>query len=224
MPILHSLRWKPAFVLAALGLCLLPPSGRADSWNWADADGKNYMSPLRGPTAGNCRTRAGVAACEAKIKIVLDRPNLEIDLSERHAYYAAKNWSGFQQFSGKTGKGMGLLTEAEMPTYMDPLVFAEDWEQRAYSITDFEAAIIYDERALRGRIQQWIRQYGPLYVVNYAGYTLIGYDDQTQQWIFRGRTSYPDDPGYWSCDYGFLDGTRIEMLTGDVYYLSLIHI
>ena len=210
-------QWTCAIAAVVLTLCASSRPARCDLWDWRDVDGKNYMTPAKAQGYWECRQFAGIAAFEAKIKIVLDRPDLDIDLSERHVIESMPGRSGFAQFTGETGRGVGVLTEAEMPYDMDPVIFATDWEDRAYSITDFESVIIYDEEALRETIQGWLRQYGPLYVQSFHGNTLVGYDDDQQVWIVK-ETGGPDigDNGYFYYDYGFMHEKYVEILTGDV--------
>ena len=177
------------------------------------------MTPAKAQGPMQCLQFASIATFEAKIKIVLDRPDLDIDLSERHLIHNAPSSSGIAQICGRSIKGKGVLTEAELPYGMSPVVFAPDWEDRAYSCTDYQGLVIADEDAERGTIQQWIRDYGPLYTQSGHGCTLVGYDDDRQEWILK-ETGGADigDNGYFYYNYGYMDGRLVVAFTGDVYY------
>jgi len=217
---LRCSRWMHAVALAVLGLFLSPPLAQADSWDWRNVNGKNYMTPAKAQGPMECRTFAGLAAIEAKIKIVLDDPNLDIDLSERHVLQSTHGRSGFPQFSGTgVATGTGILTEAELPYDMDPVVFAPDWEDRAYSISEFKVAVVKLEIEQRDTIKQWLRNYGPLYVQHNHAVTLVGYDDDLGKWIVK-ETCGPScgDNGYFYKNWDYMQSARVEMLTGNVYY------
>ena len=70
-----------ALPLALIAVCLLPSAGsaRADSFDWRNVDGQNYMTRAKQQGPGQCWAFAGIATIEAKIKIALHNPACDID-------------------------------------------------------------------------------------------------------------------------------------------------
>ena len=204
-----------ALPFALIAVCVLPSAGRAraDSFDWRNVDGKNYMTPSKPQGPLECQFFGSIAAFEAKIKIAMDDPDIDIDLSERHVL--AANLGTFSLFAGA-----GVLTEAEMPYETVPPVFAPGWEDRTWSITEYQPmGRITDEDSQRAAIQGWLRDYGPLYTQDYHGNTLVGYDDEAAHWIVKETfgTAYCDN-GYGYYDYGYMQGRHVVALTGEVRY------
>ncbi len=215
---MHHVRMVCA--LLALGLgghCLAEEN--VDSFDWRDVNGKNYMTLAKPQGNLECRQFAGIAVIEAKIKILTEQPDWEIDLSEWHIVNLARYTSGMALC-----KNTGILSEADMPYGVLPIGWPSGWQDRTYRITDYVHIMINDENSpqVREDIQSMLRTYGPLYTENYHGNTLVGYDDTRQVWIFKetGGTSYGDN-GYVDYAYGYMSGRFIEAITGDVYYGDL---
>ncbi len=191
---------------------------RAESFDWRNVDGKNFMTPAKAQGLNECRTFAGIAAMEAKIKIVLNNPTIDIDLSERQMIYHAPGTNGFSLFSAEWYNG--ILKEEDMPYEINPPVFPPNWMDMTYTITAISPTLtITNEQAQRETIQTWLKEYGPLYTENWHGNTLVGYNDDDEYWIFKETYGAgAGDNGYFTYDYGYMQGRFMHALTGDVYY------
>jgi len=202
------------FVVALLAVWVLPCMGQ-QVFDWRNINGQDFMTPSKMQGPDECHVFAGCSVMEAKIKIVLNDPNFDIDLSERQLLTPYAD-NGFD-----LAKSTGILTEQDMPYDSANPQYPLDWHNRVYKITGYQTMYVTDEVAQRATIQQWLRDYGPLYVENVHACTLVGYDDTRSVWIVKETfgTEYGDN-GYF--DYSYNDFTggqfRVTALTGDVYY------
>ena len=200
-------------VIAVWGF-VFPLEAQADAFDWRNVNGENFMTPTKAQGPAECRQFAGIAAFEAKIKIVLNDPDFDIDLSERHVVNKAGGTSGFGLFMST-----GVLTEAEMPYGVNPPVFQSGWQNRTYSVSQYYTKPIFDEDQDRLAIQNMLKTFGPLYTEDYHGTTLVGYDDAAQVWIVKETygSGYGDN-GYVTYPYGYMQGRFLLAIAGDVYY------
>ncbi len=200
-------------VIAVLSV-VFPLEAQADAFDWRDVNGKNFMTPAKAQGHWQCRQFGGIAAFEAKIKIVLNDPNFDIDLAEQHIVEKDPWTSGFDLF-----QSTGVVIEAELPHGVEPAVFQPGWEDRTYSILIYHRMDITDEDLHRPTIQNWLKAFGPMYTEDYHGNTLVGYDDAAQHWIFKETfgSGYGDN-GYMTYPYGYMQDRFVLAITGDVFY------
>ena len=198
---------------------------RADSWDWRDVDGKNFMTPAKAQGPDECRQFAGIACMEARVKIALNNPDYEIDLSEECIAVRRPGMSGYV-LAWMTG----VATEADWPYNPNgnPYAGAPGWEDRAFSMDGYSTLWLYSDEAQRAQIQNLIKTYGPLFTQDYHGSTIVGYDDDAQHWIVK-ETYGEDwgDNGYAYYQYGYLDpsaeyGRFVQYMTGDVYLAGVL--
>ncbi len=203
-------------------LAIQPLVATADSWDWRDVDGRNYMTPAKAQGSAECSQFAGAATLEAKVKIALNDPDFEIDLSEEYMKVSIEFSNGYVQASDT-----GVALELDWPynPTSDPANAGKPgWEDRAFTMDGFTTLVITSEEQQRVEIQNLVKTYGPLYVdIWWHSNTIVGYDDDAQYWIVR-ETYGPNsgDNGYYYYPYGSFEpeepyGTWVEYIAGDVY-------
>ena len=202
-------------VVALLVVWVLPCMGQI--FDWRNINGQDFMTPSKMQGPDECHVFAGCSVMEAKIKITMNDPNFDIDLSERQLLTPYAD-NGFD-----LARSTGILTEQDMPYDSVNPQYPLDWHNRVYKVTAYQTMYVTDEVAQRATIQQWLRDYGPLYVENVHAATLVGYDDTRSVWIVKETygTEYGDN-GYFDYSYNNFTGGqfRVTALTGDVYYGS----
>lgn len=193
-----------------------------DSFDWRNVDGKNYMTPPKKQGSLQCWTFAAVGTLEAKVKIALNDPDLDVDLSEQHLFYQGEWFDVFRT--------TGIVTEEELPHKSTPQwdpnkwPLQPGWEDRTYTISEYQdltgiADINVYKRALI--------EHGPLFLISQGRHavTICGYVDDPEaedggNWIFK-NTFGPDwgDGGYGTYRYSDMEiGLYVFAITGDVYY------
>jgi C1A family cysteine protease len=85
-------RERVARLNAASPLAMEPPPGVAldlpAAWDWRDVDGRNYVTPVKHQgDCGSCTAFGTAATVESGLKIALQDPDLDVDLSEAHLYF-----------------------------------------------------------------------------------------------------------------------------------------
>jgi len=159
-------------VLLVVLLAQAGPSWAADTFDWRNVNGQNYLTPVKDQGSVNtCWAFAAIGALEAKLEITANAPNWNPDLSEQHLVMAPNGGNaepgnpmpgGWEFTSIKFFKDSGVVSEAEMPYRGDQPVpdwpLAPGWEDRVYKITDYSAWIT----ATTANIKANLKAHGPL--------------------------------------------------------------
>jgi len=191
----------------------------ADSFDWHNLNGKNYLSPVRyqGPVA-TCWAFAAVGVLEAKFEVTFNNPDLDLDLSEQHLICDGTYGStiGGNEFGALMFfRDTGIVSEEELPfeasDYSPNWPLAPGWENRVYKVTEVETFI--EATTTYGPLLGTMNTHYDWFWPNEpagssqtpAGYEEpVGVPDGNVGWINHGVvvTGYVDDPtveggGYW---------------------------
>lgn len=140
--------------------------GYPASFDWRNAAGHNYVTPIRDQKqCGSCVAFGCVASVEANVRVQKHQPTLNINLSEADLFFCH---DGVQGGSCGTGwnvnpaltvfKNSGVPDEKCFP-YSDhdqPCKRCADWKKRAVKIKAFHAITV------TGAMKAWLAKYGPL--------------------------------------------------------------
>ncbi len=189
-------------------------------WNWHDAEGKDWMSPVRDQAGcGSCWTFGTLAALEAHINIYKEDPDFDYDLSEQ---FMVSCGAGSCEGGGMSEEVLGYLRINGIP---DELCYpymaeegvcedaCEDYEERLVKIHDWGIMLSPTEEELKAELMK-----GPLPVTMrvmqdlysykrgvYMGFTdectlfknppnhivaLVGWDDDHNSWIAKNSWGY----------------------------------
>jgi C1A family cysteine protease len=138
----------------------------ADSFDWRNYSGGDYMTPVRNQgSAGTCWAFCAVGAFEAKLNISANNPDLDIDLSEQHLVCDGTYGDidgGYEFGAISFFKNNGLVTESELPYTAQntsphwPL--QASWQERSFKISAYDTWIT----ATTENIKNNLKSYGPL--------------------------------------------------------------
>ncbi len=80
-----------------LSIPVLPKTELPPAWDWRDAEGQSYVSPIRNQGAcGSCYAFSATAVAESLFMIGEDLPDTDVDLSESHMMFClSQYYSGF---------------------------------------------------------------------------------------------------------------------------------
>jgi C1A family cysteine protease len=200
------------------------------SWDWRDARGGDYITPITDQSScGSCVAFGTIAALESMVRLALMDPNAPVDLSEAQLFYCDASqqncncetgwWpSNALQFLANPGVG----NEADFPYVPGdrPCNVAPDWQSHAVRITGSQS--ITDRTAMK----TWLSTRGPLiscFTVydDFFSYRsgvyhhvsgavagghcicVIGYDDVAQCWICKNSWGPGwGDSGFFRIAYG----------------------
>ncbi len=139
------------------------------SFDWRNADGKNFVTPVKYQgRCGSCVAFGCVGAIESGIMIRDDNPVLNIDLSEQHAfncsYFAGCDFGSNASTLLSSVMDAGVVDEECFPYMSGGTGFdydcgdaCADWNTRAFKIADYNS--IWGGVEM---IKQAMLQYGPI--------------------------------------------------------------
>lgn len=178
------------------------------SLDWRDKDGKNWMTPIKYQQCGDCWAHGTCGSMEAKIKIMENNPELDINLSEQQLVSCCDecgSCSGAQHLapSFQYAIDTGIVDENCFP-YMGSDVscsLCSDWENRVNKINSFlnlsnedlkEALVLYGPVEIGMEVRSDFFDYvGGIYeptssyVSGYHAIVLLGYNDDEEYWILK---------------------------------------
>jgi len=182
--------------------------GLPSSLDWRNYNGKNWMTPIKRQGGKDCWAHASCSSMEAKIKIMKNNPDLDIDLSKQQLISCCDecgNYSdgGYFAPSFQYAIDPGIVDERCFP-YMwseGSCSFCPDWENRVNKINSFlnisnedlkEALTLYGPIAIRMEVRPDFFDYvGGIYeptsssITGYHGVVLLGYNDEEEYWILK---------------------------------------
>ncbi len=185
-------------------------------WDWRNHNGHNWMTPVKTQMGcGCCWCFAVVAGLEARLKIVNNLPDANIDLSEEFFISCDfRNWGCHggsldwaSQFVVETGvpdeecfpyTGEVLPCRMRCPDWKNRVRKAESWKTTSY-ITEYKLQI------MKGPLACWVTPYSDFFYYKGGGYEpiigekyihavcLCGWDDTKSAWLFKN--SWGEDWG-----------------------------
>jgi C1A family cysteine protease len=178
--------------------------------DWRNISGANYVTPVKNQkSCGSCVSFCTCAVMESAVRIKLQNPNYNIDLSEAFMQFCGGgSCSGWGLTSGLDfAKSTGTTDEACMPyqpTNMNCVASrCSDWQNRLTKIQSYTGyatiAARKDAVASKGPLLAGMAVFNDFFAyksgvyvampsTGLAGYhciTIVGYDDSQQCWILK---------------------------------------
>jgi C1A family cysteine protease len=197
------------------------------AWNWQNASGKNWVTPVKnqGP-CGSCVSFGTCATIEANIRIKANDHTMAVDLSEAFMQFCGGgSCNGWGLTSGLAyAKSTGVPDEACFPYQPRDLPCSDrcsNWESRLTKITDYAAHSTMDARKAAisgiGPLVGGMAVYSDFYAYTNGVYRVsstatlrgyhcicvVGYDDSAGCWIAKNSwgTNWGDS-GFFRIAYG----------------------
>ncbi|MDP8255651.1 MAG: C1 family peptidase [Candidatus Alcyoniella australis] len=179
--------------------------------DWRDFNGNNYMTPIKDQhPCGTCATFSSVGATEALLKIAVDNPFVEPDISEQHIYSCAGEfpYTFFHPLNVLQGQGAPDETcfpyDCPVQGYRPPCEDScADWASRTFFIDGYQALMFPTTEQILTAVQDGpvvagfqvfsdFQDYtGGVYEHVYGellgghGVVIAGYDMAEQYWICK---------------------------------------
>lgn len=212
---------------------LIPPS----CWDWRNHNGHNWMTPVKDQRAcGNCYLFATVGGFEARIKIVNNIPDTNIDLSEE--FFTSCCTRTFGCHGGRLSASAQFVVEKGVPDeacfpYPDPgkelpcINACPDWELRAKKAKRWGATSCvpqYKSLIMKGPLACYICPKEDFFYYRGGVYTpimgekfnhcvtLCGWSDSVGGWVYKNSWS----PAWGDSGYGWINYGE-EQLVGPAY-------
>ncbi len=147
--------------LMILNSGVIPADAAADTFDWRDFDGGNYLTSVKNQgSAGTCWAFAAVGALEAKFDITYKNPFLNLDLSEQHLVCDGTSGDingGWEYKALNFFQNTGIVSEAELPytasNYSSNWPLKEGWENRTYKVTAVQNWLTCTEENIKSSLQ-----------------------------------------------------------------------
>jgi Papain family cysteine protease len=199
--------------------------------DWRDVDGKDYTTPIKDQhPCGSCQTFCFVAAVESLLKITMDNPFLQPNLSEQHVFSCDGMFPYTLFHPAIYMKESGAADEACMPYDCQDTVDrkscdlkCEDWQARSMLISDWKFYMFPQPEALVALLQNGPIVAGFQVFEDFLDYTsgvyehvtgglkgghgvaIMGYDSDEQYWICKNS---------WGTEWGEEGWFKIKWGTG----------
>ncbi len=199
-----------------------------DAWDWRNAEGGNWTTPIRDQQAcGSCVAFGAVAVLESMVKLHFGDAGLQPDLSEAHLFFCGcgaccdKGW--WPSYALEYTKEHGVPDEASFP-YEDHNMScsdsAPDWQGRAVK------AVAWQEVTDVGVRKEWLTTKGPMIgcmavyqdffaytggvylhplggLSGYHAVGVVGFSEAEQAWICKNSWGASwGDGGWFKIGYG----------------------
>ena len=198
------------------------------TWDWRNVDGVNWTTSIRDQKAcGSCVAFGTVAVMESMLKLHLNDPNLQPDLSEAHLFFCGcgaccdEGW--WPSYALNYARGAGVPDEACFP-YQDRDLpcssSCDDWPSRAVKVVGWQELIDLGARkewlASKGPVigclavyQDFFSYTGGVYhhtageLSGYHAVCVVGYSEPEQAWICKNSWGFGwGDAGWFKIGYG----------------------
>ena len=157
--------------VSLIGALLSVRAATAESFDWRNMVGQNFMTPVKQQWGGTCWAFADIGVLEAKYKITRNDPAYSPNISEQHII-----WEDNPDMGGNGGRPFriamryfrdhGVVSEEECPNVGryepeagDPWPLADGWENRVW-----KAESCWTDIGTIGTaaLKEAIKKYGPL--------------------------------------------------------------
>jgi len=211
---------------AQLGLHFL-----GSSWDWRNANGRNFVTPVRDQSScGSCVAFGTIAATESMLRISQNDPNASVDLSEAQLFYCDAcaqehrncdiGWWPDNALHFMTDLGVADENCFPYNPGNQPCNVCQDWQTRSVKVTGWHT--ISDRNAMK----DWVRNHGPLITCftvydDFFSYRsgvyhhvtgdaagghcvcVVGFEDNAQCWICKNSWGPGwGDSGFFRIAYG----------------------
>jgi C1A family cysteine protease len=187
----------------------------SSAYDLRNVDGRNFVTPVRDQRDCKASVSFGtVATVESQMRVQMNDPDLEVDLSEAHMFFChghecgatcEKGWTPDQAFDAFMRKG--VTDETCYPydigiTERDCFALCTNWSASAVMITGYTN--------LTGdivRIKKWVSTIGPVCACFIVYEDFFNYKSGIYKNLIGNSVGghcaaivgYNDDPGYWIC-------------------------
>ena len=194
------------------------------SFDWRNVGGKNYVTPAKDQLqCGSCVSFGCCSTVEANVRVHMQNPDLDLDLSEADLFFCHDGVSGGSCAGGwQIDPALMVFITAGVPdekcfpytAKQQPCKRCTDWKKRVTKIKAFHKITV------PGDMKLWLSKYGPL-VTRFSVYQdFYSYQSGVYHHVsgpFKGGhcvscVGYDDSGRYWICknswgrvwgDYGF---------------------
>ena len=210
-------------------------------FDWRDKDGENWVTPVKDQKhCGSCWAFASTACVEAKVNIVMNDPDFDVDLSEQYLVsdccaYCGDCSGGYISYTLNYIRNHGITDEWCYPyTASDSLCLdrCSLWDKRMWTINSYGwpygPSYTKDFLIEKGPLIMYIGMngkfdYNGIYRCNNPtvnhGVLLVGYNDTGEYWIAKNSWgSGWNDDGYFKVGYG-----ECSMNVYAPYYIEMLN-
>jgi C1A family cysteine protease len=209
------------------GLSALP-----NSFDWRDYQGKNWLTSVKNQgNCGSCWLFSSVSALESAVKIDLNEPNYNIDLSEQEVlscspYNTIGCYGGWEWQALNYAKNYGITDEAffsymarddiscnerDESCYFKYLYYIRDYTKLPPSFEEIKRNIVENGPVTAYMYADWdfmdyrggiYRHNEPLWWGGWHSILIVGYNDDERYWICKNSWGeYWGEKGYFRISY-----------------------